>query len=71
MGVIAFMLLLCLLSCVYRVHMRNEKDKRVILLAQQAGNKEGEAFRQVTSTYCITVFMSYGWRSVVGSLRYK
>ncbi|KAL3043492.1 hypothetical protein OYC64_003370 [Pagothenia borchgrevinki] len=47
MGVIAFMLLLCLLSCVYRVHMRNEKDKRVILLAQQAGNKEGEAFRQV------------------------
>ncbi|KAF3834220.1 hypothetical protein F7725_025424 [Dissostichus mawsoni] len=47
LGVIAFMLLLCLLSCVYRVHMRNEKDKRVILLAQQAGNKEGEAFRQV------------------------
>ncbi|KAI4818400.1 hypothetical protein KUCAC02_011742 [Chaenocephalus aceratus] len=46
MGVVAFMLLLCLLSCVYRVHMRNEKDKRVILLAQQTGNKEGEAFRQ-------------------------
>ncbi|XP_063755782.1 uncharacterized protein LOC134875236 [Eleginops maclovinus] len=47
LSVIAFMLLLCLLSCVYRVHKRNEKNKRLILLAQQAGNGEGEAFRQV------------------------
>ncbi|XP_029298433.1 uncharacterized protein LOC115015363 [Cottoperca gobio] len=47
LSVIAFMLLLCLLSCVYRVHKRNEKDKRLILLAQQAGKGEGEAFRQV------------------------
>ncbi|XP_074542279.1 uncharacterized protein LOC141802619 [Halichoeres trimaculatus] len=47
LGLIAFMLLVCLLSCVYRVHKRNEKNKKLLLLAQQAGKGDGEAFRQV------------------------
>ncbi|XP_032392195.1 uncharacterized protein LOC116702163 isoform X2 [Etheostoma spectabile] len=47
LSVIAFMLLVCLLSCIYRVHKRNEKNKKLILLAQQAGKGDGEAFRQV------------------------
>lgn len=50
LSVIAFMLLVCLLSCLYRVHKRNEKNKKLTLLAQQAGKGDGEAFRQVTST---------------------
>ncbi|XP_031151436.1 uncharacterized protein LOC116047073 isoform X1 [Sander lucioperca] len=47
LSVIAFMLLVCLLSCVYRMHKRNEKNKKLILIAQQAGKGDGEAFRQV------------------------
>ncbi|XP_053717826.1 uncharacterized protein LOC128756953 isoform X2 [Synchiropus splendidus] len=47
LGLIAFMLLVCLLSCVYKVHKRNLKNKKLTLLAQQAGKGEGEAFRQV------------------------
>ncbi|KAF7661218.1 hypothetical protein LDENG_00266890 [Lucifuga dentata] len=47
MGLIAFMLLVCLLSCLYKVHKRNEKNKKLMLLAQQAGKGDGEAFRQV------------------------
>uniref|UniRef100_A0A3Q2YRM0 Uncharacterized LOC109516382 n=1 Tax=Hippocampus comes TaxID=109280 RepID=A0A3Q2YRM0_HIPCM len=48
LGLLAFMLLLCLLSCLYKVHKRNEKNKKLTLLAQQAGKgEEGEAFRQV------------------------
>eukprot|EP00064_Thunnus_orientalis_P011525 superscaffoldBa00001671_g11556 len=46
LGLIAFMLLVCLLSCLYKVHKRNEKNKKLMLIAQQAGKGEGEAFRQ-------------------------
>ncbi|XP_041867378.1 uncharacterized protein LOC121656452 [Melanotaenia boesemani] len=46
-SLIGFMLLICLLSCVYKEHKRNEKNKKLTLLAQQAGKGEGEAFRQV------------------------
>ncbi|XP_035537786.1 uncharacterized protein LOC118343139 [Morone saxatilis] len=46
-GLIAFMLLVCLLSCLYKMHKRNEKSKKLMLLAQQAGKGDGEAFRQV------------------------
>ncbi|KAM6899532.1 uncharacterized protein FYW49_017607 [Xenentodon cancila] len=46
-GLIAFMLLVCLLSCLYKVHKRNEKNKKLTLIAQQAGKGDGEAFRQV------------------------
>lgn len=52
-GLIAFMLLVCLLSCIYKMHRRNEKSKRLMLIAQQAGKGDGEAFRQVTPTRCI------------------
>ncbi|TMS18384.1 hypothetical protein E3U43_010710 [Larimichthys crocea] len=45
-GLIAFMLLVCLLSCIYKMHRRNEKSKRLMLIAQQAGKGDGEAFRQ-------------------------
>uniref|UniRef100_A0A3B3XMU9 Uncharacterized protein n=1 Tax=Poecilia mexicana TaxID=48701 RepID=A0A3B3XMU9_9TELE len=47
LGLIAFMLLVCLLSCLYKIHKRNEKNKKLTLIAQQAGKKDGEAFRQV------------------------
>ncbi|XP_072225935.1 uncharacterized protein [Leuresthes tenuis] len=47
LGLIAFMLLLCLASCLYKEHRRNEKNKKLELLAQQAGKGDGEAFRQV------------------------
>uniref|UniRef100_A0A8C2X5K0 Uncharacterized protein n=1 Tax=Cyclopterus lumpus TaxID=8103 RepID=A0A8C2X5K0_CYCLU len=47
LSVIAFMLLLCLLSCVYRMHEKKEKNKKLTLLAQQSGKGDGEAFRQV------------------------
>ncbi|XP_030596196.1 uncharacterized protein LOC115787588 [Archocentrus centrarchus] len=47
LGLVAVMLLVCLLSCLYRVHKRNEKNKKLMLIAQQAGKRDGEAFRQV------------------------
>ncbi|CAN9504253.1 unnamed protein product [Ophioblennius macclurei] len=47
LGLIAFMLLICLLSCLFKVHQRKEKNKKLVLLAQQAGKGDGEAFRQV------------------------
>lgn len=47
LGLVAFMLLVCLLSCLYKVHKRNEKNKKLLLLAQQSGKGDGEAFRQV------------------------
>ncbi|TKS89125.1 hypothetical protein D9C73_022444 [Collichthys lucidus] len=59
-GLIAFMLLVCLLSCIYKMHRRNEKSKRLMLIAQQAGKGDGEAFRQVTPTRCvITVILRF------------
>ncbi|KAK2830751.1 hypothetical protein Q5P01_018682 [Channa striata] len=47
LGLVAFMLLVCLLSCLYKVHKRNEKNKKLMHIAQQAGKRDGEAFRQV------------------------
>ncbi|KAL6099361.1 uncharacterized protein ACO6RY_01196 [Pungitius sinensis] len=47
LSVIASMLLICLLSCIYRMHKRSEKSKKLTLIAQQAGKGDGEAFRQV------------------------
>ncbi|XP_029023616.1 uncharacterized protein LOC114866110 [Betta splendens] len=47
LSLIAFMLLVCLLSCLYKIHRRNEKNKKLLLLAQQAGKGDGDAFRQV------------------------
>uniref|UniRef100_A0A8D3B5I6 Uncharacterized protein n=1 Tax=Scophthalmus maximus TaxID=52904 RepID=A0A8D3B5I6_SCOMX len=48
LGLIASMLLACLLSCLYNVHRRNEKNKKLMLIAQQAGKgADGDAFRQV------------------------
>ncbi|XP_075867884.1 uncharacterized protein LOC142877291 isoform X1 [Nelusetta ayraudi] len=47
LGLIAFMLLVCLLSCLFNIHKRKEKSKKLMVLAQQAGKGEGDAFRQV------------------------
>ncbi|KAF6733638.1 hypothetical protein FQA47_025086 [Oryzias melastigma] len=49
LGLVAFMLLVCLLSCLYSVHKRNEKNRKLMLIAQQAGKGDGEAFRQVVA----------------------
>lgn len=65
LGLIAFMLVVCLLSCVYTIHKRNEKSKKLMLLAQQAGKRDGEAFRQVTPDRAILI--SLRWRNIVGS----
>ncbi|XP_029701262.1 uncharacterized protein isoform X3 [Takifugu rubripes] len=48
LGLIASMLLVCLLSCLYKVHKRNEKNKKLKLLAQQAAKGDGDAFREET-----------------------
>uniref|UniRef100_A0A1A7WQK9 Uncharacterized protein n=1 Tax=Iconisemion striatum TaxID=60296 RepID=A0A1A7WQK9_9TELE len=47
LSLLAFMLLVCLLSCLYTIHKRNVKSKKLMLIAQQAGKGDGEAFRQV------------------------
>ncbi|XP_062266230.1 uncharacterized protein LOC133972680 [Platichthys flesus] len=49
LGLIAFMLLVCTLSCLYKVHQRNQKNKKLLLIAQQPGKGDGEAFRQVVN----------------------
>uniref|UniRef100_A0AAY4CRC2 Uncharacterized protein n=1 Tax=Denticeps clupeoides TaxID=299321 RepID=A0AAY4CRC2_9TELE len=41
LGLLAFLLLVCLLSCLIKVHRRAEKAKRISLIAQQAGKGEG------------------------------
>lgn len=50
LGLIASMLLVCLLSCLYKVHKRNEKNKKLTLLAQQAAKGDGDTFREVKLT---------------------
>ncbi|RVE60047.1 hypothetical protein OJAV_G00194260 [Oryzias javanicus] len=50
LSLVAFMLLVCLLSCLYTVHKRNEKNRKLMLIAQQAGKGDGEAFRQFIIT---------------------
>ncbi|KAM6959458.1 uncharacterized protein FYW47_010870 [Aplochiton taeniatus] len=48
LGLLAFLLLVCLLSCLYNVHRRAERARKLSLIAQHAGkSEEGEAFRQV------------------------
>uniref|UniRef100_A0A3P9JVL2 Uncharacterized protein n=1 Tax=Oryzias latipes TaxID=8090 RepID=A0A3P9JVL2_ORYLA len=49
LSLVAFMLLMCLLSCLYTIHKRNEKNRKLMLIAQQAGKGDGEAFRQVVA----------------------
>lgn len=66
LSLIAFMLLVCLLSCLYKIHKRNEKSKRLMLLAQQSGKGDGDAFRQVTAT-CTAPPPAFVLLDVVGS----
>ncbi|KAA0710061.1 hypothetical protein E1301_Tti018855 [Triplophysa tibetana] len=47
LSLVAFLLLVCLLSCMIKVHRRAEKARKITLIAQQAGKSEGEVFRQV------------------------
>ncbi|XP_057210669.1 uncharacterized protein LOC130566872 [Triplophysa rosa] len=47
LSLLAFLLLVCLLSCLIKVHRRAEKARKITLIAQQAGKGEGEVFRQV------------------------
>lgn len=47
LSLLAFLLLVCLLSCLIKVHRRAEKARKITLIAQQAGKSEGEVFRQV------------------------
>ncbi|XP_051526622.1 uncharacterized protein LOC127425043 [Myxocyprinus asiaticus] len=49
LSLLAFLLLVCLLSCLIRVHRRAERERKITLIAQQAGKGDGEAFRQVVS----------------------
>ncbi|KAL0167277.1 hypothetical protein M9458_039121, partial [Cirrhinus mrigala] len=46
LSLLAFLLLVCLLSCLIKVHRRAERARKITLIAQQAGKSDGEAFRQ-------------------------
>uniref|UniRef100_A0A672KNQ7 Uncharacterized LOC107554336 n=2 Tax=Sinocyclocheilus grahami TaxID=75366 RepID=A0A672KNQ7_SINGR len=46
-SLLAFLLLVCLLSCLIKVHRRAERARKITLIAQQAGKGDGEVFRQV------------------------
>ncbi|TRY96296.1 hypothetical protein DNTS_024022 [Danionella cerebrum] len=46
-SLLAFLLLVCLLSCLIKVHRRSERARKITLIAQQAGKGDGETFRQV------------------------
>lgn len=48
LGFLAFLLLLCLLSCLIKVKRRSKRAAALEKIAQNAGKEdEGEAFRQV------------------------
>ncbi|XP_056335057.1 uncharacterized protein LOC130246206 [Danio aesculapii] len=47
LALLAFLLLVCLLSCLIKVHRRAERARKITLIAQQAGKSDGDAFRQV------------------------
>ncbi|XP_046874629.1 uncharacterized protein LOC124466800 [Hypomesus transpacificus] len=47
LGLLAFLLLVCLLSCLFKVRQRTEKARKIALIAQQAGKGDGDAFRHV------------------------
>ncbi|XP_051992597.1 uncharacterized protein LOC127650956 isoform X2 [Xyrauchen texanus] len=47
LSLVAFLLLVCLLSCLIKVHRRAERARKITLIAQQAGKGDGETFRQV------------------------
>ncbi|XP_073678387.1 uncharacterized protein [Garra rufa] len=47
LSLLAFLLLVCLLSCLINVHRRAERARKITLIAQQAGKGDGETFRQV------------------------
>ncbi|KAL2080164.1 hypothetical protein ACEWY4_023957 [Coilia grayii] len=49
LGLVGLMLLMCLLSCQIKVRRRNEKARKIALIAQQAGKGDGDAFRQVVT----------------------
>ncbi|XP_072531618.1 uncharacterized protein [Salminus brasiliensis] len=45
-GLLAFLLLVCLLSCQIKVRRRAARARKIALIAQQAGKGDGETFRQ-------------------------
>nr|XP_023649904.1 INO80 complex subunit E isoform X2 [Paramormyrops kingsleyae] len=47
LSLLAFLLCVCLFSCMLKVHRRAEKAKAIAKIAQHAGKEEGETFRQV------------------------
>ncbi|KAI4898290.1 hypothetical protein NFI96_033504, partial [Prochilodus magdalenae] len=46
-GLLAFLLLVCLISCQIKVRRRAARARKIALIAQQAGKGDGEALRQV------------------------
>ncbi|XP_026872087.2 uncharacterized protein LOC113581267 isoform X2 [Electrophorus electricus] len=47
LGLLAFLLLVCLISCQIKVRRREARARKIALIAQQAGKGDGETFRQV------------------------
>nr|XP_015195088.1 PREDICTED: uncharacterized protein LOC107076145 [Lepisosteus oculatus] len=47
LGVVALLLCVCLVSCLFRIRRRELKAKAIARIAQEAGKGDGEAFRQV------------------------
>ncbi|KAL0962372.1 hypothetical protein UPYG_G00339220 [Umbra pygmaea] len=48
LGLLVFLLLVCLLSCLINVHRRTEKARQISFIAKQSGKGDGEAFVKVT-----------------------
>ncbi|KAJ8389462.1 hypothetical protein AAFF_G00120000 [Aldrovandia affinis] len=48
-----FLLCLCLMSCLVKVHRRAERAKAIARIAQEAGKGGGEAFRQRIAIVCL------------------
>ncbi|XP_062841659.1 uncharacterized protein LOC134301048 [Trichomycterus rosablanca] len=46
-GLLAFLLLVCLISCQVKIRRRAEKSRKIAFIAQQAGKGDGKTFRQV------------------------
>ncbi|XP_048116246.1 formin-like protein 5 isoform X1 [Alosa alosa] len=51
-SLVVLMLLVCLLACLVKIRKRAEKSRAIEKIAKNAGQDEGEAFRQVVKDAC-------------------
>lgn len=51
-ALVVLMLLICLLACIVKIRKRAEKSRAIEKIAKNAGQEEGDAFRQVVKDAC-------------------